>query len=144
MRVLMILLMVVCGFGCAGTLKQHARAASTAAQVLDGIGAAIEREAAEDYEALDALPAEERAQKLEALKPRYQATRVAYDAVRSAIASYTRAIVDANAGGEKTLAKERARLLRDAWVTLADSADQLGIDVPSPAEALVRLIGGER
>lgn len=144
MKTLMVLLMVACGFGCAGSLKQHARAASATATVLDGIGAAIEREAAEDYEALLRLPAEERGQRLETLMKSYQVVRVAYDTARTALASYTRAIVDANAGGEKTLAKERAKLLRDAWVNLADAAEKLGIEVPSPADALVRLIGGER
>lgn len=138
------MVMVLFCANCAGTLQRHARAASTTATVLDGIGAAIEREAAEDYEALLRLPAEERGQRLETLMKSYQIVRVAYDTARAALASYTRAIVDANAGGEKTLAKERAKLLRDAWVNLADAADKLGIEVPSPADALVRLIGGER
>lgn len=130
--------------GCASTLKQHAQAASTSAQIIDGVGAAIEREAAEDYEELLHAPAEERGPKLETLKAQYHKVRVAYDVARAALASYTRAIVAANAAGEKTLKAERVQLLRDAWASLIDAAEQLGIDVPEPPELLARLLGGAK
>jgi hypothetical protein len=144
MRALVIaLLAMLAATGCAGSLKRHAQAASVSAQVIDGVGAAIEREAADDYEALLHSPAEERAAKLETLKQQYHAVRVAYDGARDALRLYQRAIVDANANGTD-LKPERVQMLRDAWLALTDAAESLGIEVPTVPDLLVRLTGDKR
>jgi DnaJ-domain-containing protein 1 len=137
------MLALLTAVGCAGTLKRHAQAASVSAQVIDGVGAAIEREDAEDYAELLRLPAEERQARVAVLKPQYHAVRVAYDAARAALRSYRRAIVEANANGT-TLRPEIVQMLRDAWLGLTDAADRLGIEVPTVPELLVRLAGDKR
>jgi hypothetical protein len=144
MRALAIaLLAMLAATGCAGSLKRHAQAASVSAQVIDGVGAAIEREAADDYEALLHEPAEVRGQKLELLKQQYHVIRVAYDGARDALRLYQRAIVDANANGTD-LKPERVQMLRDAWLALTDAAESLGIEVPTVPDLLVRLTGDKR
>lgn len=128
--------------GCAGSLRHHAQAASATAQLLDVVGAEIEREAADDYAAVMRAPEGDRADRLAALKAHWFPVEVAHAAAIEAHGAYVKAIVDANAEGEKELAIDAGRALREALVVLSTAAERLGIHVPSAAS--LNKLGGDK
>lgn len=122
--------------GCAGTLKQHAQAASTSAQLLTGVSAAMSKEASEDYEAILHLPAEERGPKLDVVAAQHERMRSAYRTTVAALKTYRDEIREADKAGKKTLGSHLLQELRDSWRALVEAGDVLGIAVPPLPEKL--------
>lgn len=140
MRAALVLGLVLLA-GCVSNLQVHAHVASVSADVLDELGAHIEREAHDDYEA--AKQHEDFVDRAARLRHQYAPLEAAYAAAKRAHDVYLGAIRDAVARGEKNLRGVLARPLLGTWLALANQAEAvLGTSMPRPPQELVELAAG--
>jgi homoserine dehydrogenase len=139
--VLIALLTACCGHV---SVKTHAQVASASADLLTGIGAAIDAERLADLEAAraqvqpgDADSIEERRE--ETLVVQFEPVMSAYEAAQAALLDYTTAIATAIAQGKSVLASNKAAALLAAWKSLNDIGEALGVQVPDPVTKLEQL-----
>lgn len=130
---------------CGSALHTHAQVASVSAQVIDEAGALIEREAADDVASIPAEVSDaDRFARIAHLREAYHPVEVAYEALREQHAAYIKAIVEANARGDRDLAPDRIAIVKDAWSRLLDAFDAAGVPVPILPPALAGLLGGDQ
>lgn len=143
-RLAIMLTLVLCTValeGCQMSLRTHANASLVSGDLIDAAGEEIAREAHEDVADVEQSGIDVEARK-HALHVAYSPIWIAYDNARAAHIHYFRAITQAVEQGHNSLEAGAAKRLLDAWNQVLIAGEGIGVQVPDPPPALVRIAGG--
>lgn len=136
MRALAVLLASL--LGACGSLQVHAQVAAATAPVIDAVGEAIETEARHDVDEARAAGGDVEA-RIAKLQQSYEPIERYYEEARAAHEAYVKAILKAVESGQNRLGAGYAVRMLEAWRSADRAGEAIGVPVPDPPRALVRL-----
>lgn len=122
---------------CATTLHRQAELAEQTAILIDSAGAAIEREAADSWAAIDGSASPESVAARARLRRIFEPLVAAYNTLRAAQIAYKASLEAANDAGAAKASDAPLKALVAAWQEFSRQADVVGVKVPKIPKALL-------